>query len=177
MNLDVLTYEELYELYDLLYHKNTRISYDLLKHIKYFDFGDLNPYFESEKYKESLHFTTIWNNKDIIGLCKFAYYNLNNHYSISYLSVHKNYQHQNFSAKLLDKTFSFFALNYPYEKLYLSGYSIEGWKYLRKNILYYANKYHVEIVEQPIQYVTKWDDESRNLYDESRKLVKEFLNI
>jgi aspartyl/asparaginyl-tRNA synthetase len=83
--------------------------------------------------------------------------------------------------------FKYFSETYPNETLHWSGYSIDGWKYLRKTILELSDKYNVKLNEKGIEYFTRWDnstktfiedysEESRKLYDQSKEEIKKYNN-
>lgn len=55
----------------------------------------------------------------------------------------------------------------------MSGYSIDGWKYMRKTFIEMAKKYNVDIKEKAIEYITDWDDEKRKLYNQSKKDIRD----
>ncbi len=78
------------------------------------------------------------------------------------------------SKKILEELFKYFSKTYPNEILNLSGYSVEGWKYLRKNILEFSKKYNVKIVEKPIEYPGRGeqDDDYWNLKKQSVEEIK-----
>lgn len=77
------------------------------------------------------------------------------------------------SKRLLEELFKYFSETYPNEILYWSGYSVEGWKYLHPKILELSKKYNVKVKEKPLEHVKgKWTDETRELYDKSRKEIK-----
>jgi len=144
----------------------------LMDKIKYFQYEDTTSCFCSQLHLEHLRFIVACNEKDIVGICKFAYWDLSGNYAISYLSTHKDYLNQGVAKAVAEKLFQYFKQKYPNDILGLSGYSISGWKYLRKYFLQYSHDYNVKIDEKPIEYVTEWNDENRKLFEESREIVK-----
>lgn len=164
---EVLTSNQLNSLYKRLYPKNTNLK----DKIHYFDSNDLYPMFANQVYTNSLRFIVAYNKRDILGICKIAYYSMNEHYAISYLSVHKDYFNRGISKLIIEELFRYFSHTYPNEKLHLSGYSIEGWKFLHKRFVEMSNKYDVKLIEKPIEYVTNWTDENRELFNKSREEI------
>lgn len=66
------------------------------------------------------------------------------------------------------------------ETLNFSGYSVEGWKYLRKYILEYSKKYNVNIIEKGVEYPgsgDKYTDEFWELSKQSKEEIKKLYNI
>jgi hypothetical protein len=112
-----------------------------------------------------------YNNKDILGVAKVAYYDISNHFAMSFLSTNKDYYSLGISKKIADKMFSYFSKEHPNEILNISGYSISGWKFLRKTLLKYSLKYNVKIKEKPIEYITDWSKENRDLFNKSREII------
>ena len=167
-SVEVLTPDQFSELYHKIYP-----SYDFnLKHkIHFFDYNDMNTGSASKSYSESVRLITAYNSKDIIGVCKFAYWEISKHYSMSYLSVNNDYFQQGVSKKILEELFKYFKETYPGQVLHFTGYSIDGWKYLHKNVIELAKKYNVVIKEKPVDFITKWDDESRELFDKSKEEI------
>lgn len=166
--VEVMTSDEFYDFFTKQYgfHSN----YDLISKIKYFSWDDMSSIYGSEKHNKSRRFIVAYNNKDILGICLFAWYEFSGGYSISYCSTNNDYYQQGISKKLLEETFKYFSKNCPNEILGFSGYTILGWKYLRKNILYYAEKYSVEIKEKAIEHLG--DHPDYELYDKSKKEIK-----
>jgi len=167
MKVEVLTSDQFEKLYFKIYPNQV----DLSSIIKYFDWNNLSSIFSTPKHSESIRLITAYNDKDILGICFFAWWELSNQYSISYVSTNKNYLRSGISKKLLDKTFQYFSEAYPDEELNFSGYSIDGWKYLHKNVVELAKKYNIKLKERAIHYVTDWNDEKRHLYDKSREEI------
>lgn len=169
-SVKVLKAEELRDLYQKLYY-NSKI--DLEKQIKYFYCNDFHSYWNgNKKHEDTLRFVVVYNEKDILGICKFAWYECPETFSVSYLSTNKSYLKQGISKVLIEETFRYFSNTYPGHFLHFSGYSIEGWKYLRNKILEASVKYQVPISEKAIEYITEWTDEKRKLFDESREIIK-----
>jgi len=169
-SVKVLTAEELRDLYQKTYcHSKVNLE----KKIEYFHCDDFHPsFFSDKKHEDTLRFTVVYNEKDILGICKFAWWECPGNYSISYLSTNKDYLKQGISKILIEETFRYFSNTYPNETLNFSGYSIEGWKYLRNSILEASVKHRVPISEKAIEYITEWTDEKRKLFDESREIIK-----
>ena len=167
ISVKVLTADELSKLYQQIYPKGN----DLKDKIHYFDWNDMNTYFANKKFIDSLRLITAYNKKDILGICKIAYWDMDKHYAMSYLSVNNDYFNQGISKLLLDKLFIYFSKTYPKETLFFSGYSIDGWKYLHNKIIDLSKKYDIRIEEKPIEYVTDWSDDNRTLFQKSRQEI------
>lgn len=167
--ISVLKPDEFRKNYQKFYnHKDI----DLKDKIKYFDYYDMSiPFSASKSYEETMRLITIYNSNDIIGVCKIAYWEGSQNFAVSYLSVNTDYQNQGFSRILINKLFEYFAKTYPNETLHMSGYSVKGWKYLRKYIVISSEIHNVTISEKAIEYITEWSDESRKLFDESRLII------
>lgn len=169
--VDIFTNKEAAELYRKYYYKYN-YKYDLKGKIHYWDGFD--HWGSSEEYEKSSRFIIAYNDDDIIGVSHYAYYSSNNHYAISYCSTNKDYFNKGISKKLLEETFKNFSEEHPNETLYFSGYSIDGWKYLRKYILEYSDKYNVKIREKGIEYPGlsgKHDDEYWDFVRKSREEI------
>lgn len=142
---------------------------NLKEKIHYFSYDDLSSLFCSKDYIENLKFIVSYTEKELVGICKFSYYSLSEGYAISYISTHEDYKNRGVAKAVIEELFKFFKSNFPNNTLSLSGYSINGWKYIRKYILMFSQKYNVRINEKPIEYVTEWTEKNRELFDESRK--------
>jgi len=151
-------------------YRNGNQPYDLKNKIHYFDWDDLDRYDDNNKTKR---FMVAYNDKDILGICKFAWFKLSGQYAVCYLSTNKDYFNQGISKRLLNELFDYFSKTYSNDTLTFTGYSIEGWKYLRKTILELSDKYNVKINEKAIEYVNDWTDEKRALFKKSRKIISD----
>jgi hypothetical protein len=166
MKTEVLTQEELRNLIQKKDSSNLDIK------IHYFHYSDLDSCFCTQGYLDHLKFIVSYNRNEIMGICKFAYYDLNKEYAMSYISTHEDYRNKGAAKSMIKELFKFFKNNYPDQTLGLSGYSIDGWKYIRKYILSFSKKFQTPINEKPIQYITNWNAENRKLFDESREIIK-----
>jgi len=173
-NVDIFTIYEARDFYRNFLKKH-KFEYDLKDKIHYYSYGDFDGMFASDNYKDTCRLIIAHNDKDILGICKFANWDLTGHYAISYCSTNKDYLTMGVSKKLLETLFKYFSETYPNETLNFSGYSIEGWKYLRKYILEYSKKYNVKIAEKWIEYPGikgKFDKEDWELMDKSREEIR-----
>jgi hypothetical protein len=174
--VEVLTADEFNSLFHKLYtydYDKHNYNVDLKDKINYFDYDDMNwSYSRTGEYQKTLRLITAYNKTDILGICKFAYWDSSKSYSVSYLSTNKDYFKMGISKKLLDVLFKYFSETYPNETMGWSGYSVDGWKYLRPTILEMSKKYNVKIREKAIEYIKNWDDEKRELFDKSREEIK-----
>lgn len=168
IKVEVLTSDEFRDLYFKIYPNQVNL-HDL---IHYFSWNSAVPYSGDKKHRETLRLITAYNDKDILGVCLFAWWMLSNDYSISFLSTNKNYFNQGISKMILEELFKYFSKTYPNEILIFTGYSIDGWSYLHKRILELSKKYNVKIRERAIEYVTDWNDEKRELFNKSREEIK-----
>lgn len=152
---------------------------DLKDKIRYFDYNDFNTWSASQKYLDTCRFFIAYNEKEILGICKFAYFGNSETYSISYLSVNIDFNHMGISKIILEKVFEYFSNTYPSETLSLSGYSLDGWKYLRKNILELSNKYKIKIIEKGIEYPGKtgYSDEYWSMVKQSKEEIQKKYNL
>lgn len=169
MEVSVLTLEHFRRMVREKYSYN---NISLTDKIHYFHYSDLDTFFASESYIEHLRFIVAYDEKDILGACKFSYYDLSKEYGVSYISTNVDHKNKGVGKAITKKLFQFFKENYPTQTLGLSGYSISGWKYLRKYIVEYSQELQVPIKEKPIEYITEWTDENRKLFDESREIIK-----
>jgi hypothetical protein len=185
--VEVLTREKFYELYNKIYPYDEDVEFDLKDKIHYFSYNDMQRSWSNDKHDETLRFIVAYNDKDILGICKFAYWSSSDGYAVSYLSTNTDYFHSGVSKKILEELFKYFSKTYPDEILNWSGYSIDGWKYLHKTILEMSDKYNVKLSEQPIHYPTQWDDttktfitnwsdENRELYNKSKEEINKKYN-
>lgn len=157
-------YRKYLEMYDYEYHLKGKIHY----------WDGFDSWGSSNKYRETSRFIIAYNDVDIIGISHYAFYDLNNHFGISYCSTNKDYFNKGISKKLLEETFKNFSEEHPNETLNFSGYSVDGWKYLRKYILELSKKYNVNIFEKGVEYPGlsgKHDDEFFDLMKKSREEV------
>lgn len=171
--VDIFTIKESQKLYQS-YLEKYDYNYDLKDKIHYYSTDDFSTFSTSKKYLETCRFIIAYNNDDILGICKFAYFDLNKHYAISYCSTNKDYFGKGIAKKLLEELFKYFSKTYPNEILNFSGYSIEGWKYLRKYILEFSKKYNVKIFEKGVEYPGKagYSDDFFDLVHKSKEEVK-----
>lgn len=152
-------------------------DYKMKDKIHYFEYNDFYPWFPSDKYSETCRFIIAYNEKDVLGICKFAHWDSSNNYSISYLSTNDSYLKMGVSKSILEKMFQYFSETYPDEVLNFSGYSIEGWKYLRKNILEFSKKYNVKIKEKGVEYPGRSGVFSKDDYELMSKSKDEIKKI
>jgi len=151
--IDIFTIDEAYTFfYQNFLKKKGNKDYNLKDKIHYFDYYDFNNRFSNDLYSKSCKLIIAHNDKDILGICKFAYWEGSKNYAISYLSSNKDFFSMGVSKKLLETLFKYFSEIYPNEILNFSGYSVDGWKYLRKSILELSKKYNVKIKEKGIEY-------------------------
>lgn len=175
IKVDVLNLKQFKKLLDKLYPYNydePEKNINLEDKIHYFRYNDLNSFYMSNEFENSLRFIAAYNENDILGIAKFAYWNSSSQYSTSYISVHIDYKHMGISKKILEKLFQYFSKTHPNEILSITGYSIEGWLYLRNTIRKLAAKYNIKIKEKPIEYITDWNDENHKLIIKSKDEIK-----
>jgi len=180
--IDIFTIKEASDFYSKFINKNDYHNYEfgyerynLKKKIQYFDYIDMQSYGGSKKYNDTCRLIIAHSDTDILGICKFAHWDSSNSYSISYLSTNKDFFEIGVSKKLLEKMFDYFSKTYSNDVLAFSGYSVEGWKYLRKSILDFSNKYKVAIKEKSIQYPGisgRFTEEEYELMDKSKEEIK-----
>lgn len=178
--VEVLTADEFSDLYNKLYPYNYDLDenekqFHLKDKIEFFDYDDMHYSFSSlnERYNETKRLITAYNNKEILGICKIAYFDLQEHFSVSYLSTNNDYFQMGISKRLLEELFKYFSETYPNEILYWSGYSVEGWKYLHPKILELSKKYNVKVKEKPLEHIKgEWTDEIRELRIKSKEEIK-----
>jgi hypothetical protein len=173
-NVTILTIDEFEKFYQKFIIRKKR-DYDLVDKIHYFNFNDLNTWSGSKKFLESSRFIVAHNNSDILGICHFAWYS--DGYAISYCSTNEDFLRKGITKKLLEYSFKYFAKTYPNDTLRFSGYSVDGWNYLRKYILEYANKYNVKIKEKWMEYAGKGHKEDDAFYDLYRKSKEEITKL
>jgi len=167
---DFIKRNNYYEIDDYSYHTN----YELKSKINYFDDNDFDTYWTSKKYNETCRLFIAYDDKDIFGIGKFAFWDSSQKFSVSYVSTNKDFFKQGVSKNLLNKIFEYFSKTYPTETLFFSGYSIDGWSYLRKYILEISEKYNVKISEKGIEYPGlsgKFSKEDYELMSKSRKEI------
>jgi len=166
IKVDVLTRKEFDKLFFKIYPDQ---NINLKEKIRFFDYSDFSSgYGYDKKHEKTLRFIVAYNNKDILGICKFAFWNFSQTYAVSYLSTNIDYRKQGISKMILEELFKYFSQTYPNEKMYWSGYSVEGWNYLRNNILTFSKKYNVKISEKAVEYDIDSGDE---LFTKSRQIV------
>lgn len=158
----IFTNDEASELYRKFLDKHN-YEYDLKSKIHYF--SHFSTWSSSENYDKTSRFIIAYNDIDIIGICHFANYASNDHWSISYCSTNKDYFQKGISKRLLEECFKYFSEHIPNETLHFSGYSVEGWKYFRKYILEFAKKYNVKIEEQGVGYPGPTGKQGDDFYD------------
>ncbi len=166
-----LNYIENIKLHDYEYHLKDKIHY----------FNGFDKWGGSDEFRKSCRYIIAYNNDDILGVCQFAYWGSGGHYAISYCSTNRDYLSMGVSKRILEELFKYFSETYPNETLNFSGYSIDGWRYLRKYILEYSKKYNVKIFEKWMEYPgvdkhgvqRKQDDDFYDLYRKSKEEVKQ----
>jgi hypothetical protein len=153
--------------------ENNDYNYNLEKKLHYFSYNDFDTFYASDTFIKTCRFIIAYNKNDILGICKFAYFDLSDNYSISYLSTNNDFLSIGVSKKILDMFFKYFSKKYPNNILSFSGYSVEGWLYLRKNILTLSKKYNVKIKEKGVEYpgTSGYNDDFFNLVDKSKKEI------
>ena len=170
MKIEALTIDEFRDLYHRLYNLYN-YEFKLKDVIHYFSWDDLC-FYTHDKHAKSLRLITAYDDKEILGICLFAWWDYDNHYSMSYLSTNNKHFGKGISKKLANGLFEYFSKTYPNETLYFSGYSVDGWKYLHPTVLKMSKLHNVKIKEKALDFVLTWTDESRKLFDESRKEIK-----
>lgn len=171
----VFTSAEFRDLYISLYENITAKGINPMSGIKYFSFDDFASCCSPKNYDKNLRFITAFSEKEIIGVAKIAYYDLTKSYGLSYISVRDEYKNIGVASALLECTIKYFAEKYPGKKLNPSGYTVDGWKYLRNKFNSYCNKYGVKFNDRAIEYVAEWNEETRKLYNESKLIINNNL--
>jgi len=151
-----------------------RRNQHLNEDMHYFSYNDVSTWSASDLYKNSCRFIVAYNKKLILGIAKVAIYDTSkDHISISYLSVHKDFLNHGIGKRMIEETVKVCKeFNIP---LGTSEYSVEGWKYLRKYLLEYTEKYGVEFMDNVVGYPGRLgnNDEFYALIDESKKIIME----
>ena len=162
VNIDDMS--KLYEDYHNLGQK------DIFNKIKYFSDSDLTTWFMSESLVNSIKFFIICTEKEIIGVAKIGIWE-EGRISLSFLSVHNQHKGNNISKKLCEMVFQYMKENYPGETLHLTGYSVEGWNYLRPSLLRFSKTYNVPIKEKAIEYIEDRTPETYELLQKSKEII------
>ena len=147
---------------------------NLKEDIHYFDYNDMSTSFTNQKYIDTCRFIVAYNDKKILGISKIASYeNSNNQISISYLSVNKKFLNNGISKILIEETIK--VVKEFNMILGSSEYSVDGWKYLRKYLIEYCDKYDVKLIDNVVGYpgLTGCNDEFYELVKESKKIICE----
>jgi len=124
---------------------------DRMENIKYF--SETHPRQTSSSDNVEFVFFTEWIDNKLVGLCKlktggsYCYSHPECNDWVSFLSVDKDYQKQGISTKILNELFKY-LLDNDYKKILISGYSKNGFQFLRKNILELGCKYSIEIIDE-----------------------------
>ena len=170
-NVDIFTVKQAQKFWSKFYKKKN-YNYSLLDKIRYYSHSDFNPLFSDDKYMETCRIFIAHNNDDILGMAIFAWWS--DHFAISYVSTNKDYLQHGISKKLLETIIKYFSETYPDFILHFSGYSVEGWKYLRKYIIEFSQKYNVKIKEKGVQYPGSkgHDKEFYDIYSSSKEEIK-----
>lgn len=167
LTIDVLTPRGLLNLYtDLFSDRNIHIQDKL----KYFSDFDMDDYHHGEILKKTLRFFVLHDKKDILGICKVGKWDNNPVLSLSYLSIHEDHKNKGYSKMLLEEVFEYVSTNYPGETFHITGYSIDGWKYMRPTLLNLSDKYKVKLKEKPVEHLDG-SAEGRELLRISRELI------
>lgn len=175
--IGIFTIDEAHSLYRKILENND-YNYNLENKLHYFNYNDFNTIYASDEFIESCRFIIAHNKNDILGICKFAYFDLSDNYSVSYLTTNNEFLSIGVSKKILDVFFKYFSKKYPNNILSFSGYSVEGWLYLRKNILTLSKKYNVKIKEKGVQYpgISGYNDEFFSLANKSKEEINKTYN-
>lgn len=176
--IGIFTIDEAHSLYRKILENND-YNYNLEKKLHYFNYNDFNTIYASDEFIESCRFIIAHNKNDILGICKFAYFDLSDNYSVSYLTTNNEFLSIGVSKKILDVFFKYFSKKYPNNILSFSGYSVEGWLYLRKNILTLSKKYNVKIKEKGVQYpgISGYNDTFFSLVNKSKEEINKTYNL
>lgn len=168
----IFTIDEAEELY-CKYLNKYGWNYNLRDKIHYFHGFERSNF--NDNYNKTCRFIIAYNDKDILGVCHVAYWASSAHYAISYCSTNNDYFSMGISKRLLEELFKYFSETYPNEILHFSGYSVEGWKFLRKYILEYSKKYNVKIKEQGVEYpgLNTTKEEYADFLRKSRKEIED----
>lgn len=150
-------------------------AYDLSV-IRFFSYNDLSLSYSSEKYEENLKFTICYDEKHIYGLIKFAWFDLNKHYSIATASINKNYKNKGIMSKMLKCFIAYFAKEYPNKELCVSEYTTSGWKYLRPKLIEYCSNLKVQFKDNIIGYADEMNSPYPEEFYELRALSKQLIN-
>ena len=167
-NLKVFTQNEFTD----FYVKNYGYDYNLSDRIEYFSYDDLSHIFGNDDYNKSLRFIVAYNDKDILGIAKYAYYSMQKRYGVSFISTNNSFLKRGISENLVEEMLRYFSEHNKDEILGMSEYSITGWHSLRHNFRKFAKKYGVKVKEQKIGYGIKTDDDL-DLYNQSKKEIQE----
>jgi tRNA nucleotidyltransferase/poly(A) polymerase len=137
------------ELSDIIYSRGE--PYDLEKKIKYFYYNDVRASYSntlSKLYVSRIFFVTLFDDKEIIGLCKLeeSPYNQQDLFWIDYISIIEEYQGRGYVKNIVD-TMMKFCKNNNF-RLETSGYSKKGWEKARGLLHDYAKKYGVELIDK-----------------------------
>lgn len=174
--IGIFTMDEASNFYWKFVEKNEKYRDINLKN-KIHYFHNFDSWSASDDFRKHCRFIIAYNNIDILGICQFAYYDMTDHYAISYCSTNDDYFQKGISKRLLETLFKYFSETYPNETLYFSGYSPEGWNYLRKYILEFAKKYNVKIREKMMEYPGKGGKQDEEWYKLYNKSKKEIINL
>jgi GNAT superfamily N-acetyltransferase len=147
------------------------INQNIVGDIHYFSYSDCSTCFCSDTYIESCKYVVAYNKKQILGICKIAVFELSNKYvSISYCSVHKNYQNRGIGRALIEKGIEVVkTYNMP---LNTSQYSVLGWKYLRPVLIKLCEKNNIVLRDSVVGYGDH-NEEFFKLREESIKNFQE----
>lgn len=151
----VYNYDEMYaRIYTSVedYDKFNDFANQLEKRIRYFTFKDFNPI---ERKEIRPFYFVLYDNEYIIGISKIGNYDKNpNLYSISYLSIDKNYRGQKLSKLIIDTILSFSKE----KKLTLttSDWSLLGKLSMKKYIKSKTKEMGIEYIENDNDHDGKW---------------------
>lgn len=87
--VEILTGSKFSKLYHKLYpyDYDSDTPFDLSKKIHYFNWNDVNSYGGSQKHSDTSRFVTAYNNKDILGICFFSWWDSGDHTNLSNTSI------------------------------------------------------------------------------------------
>ena len=121
-------------------------KYDKLSGFRYLEYEDSDKVFYYILEKDNKVIGVL--KEKIINGYIYENYIIENMLTIMYITINDNYKNKGYSKDLLEK---YFKHRNGY-KIYLSSYSKEGYKFLRKNIHEIALKNNVEIISKDYCY-------------------------
>lgn len=138
---------------------------------RFFSWDDLNFFDYEDEYFKTLRFSLVYDDLNIYAISKSAKFPYDEKYSISYLSVHKEFRNLGYSKLLLEEICNNYVNEFSHWELGISKYTVSGWKYIRPYLLKLVKLMNINFKDSYVDY-----QDVKNNKEEFFKLRKISIN-